>query len=129
MHSHLGVLGVTGFRMKDLAANPLDHVEGGKWSARRAELSAWLDALNPDLSAFEKRGGNIGTNDTLASPASQPDYYQAVLDKMGLRLPEVTVMDFRCAFSFSTAFPRVRFRSSEIQKGSGGSCGFLRLQR
>jgi hypothetical protein len=87
MHSHLGALGVTGFLMKDLAANPLDYVEGGKWSARRAELSAWLDALNPDLSAFEKRGGKmivaIGTNDTLASPGSQLDYYQAVLDKMG----------------------------------------------
>jgi pimeloyl-ACP methyl ester carboxylesterase len=87
MHSHLGALGVTGFLMKDLTANPLDYVEGGKWSARRAELSAWLDALNPDLSAFEKRGGKlivaIGTNDTLASPGSQLDYYQAVLDKMG----------------------------------------------
>jgi feruloyl esterase len=86
-HSHLGVLGVTGFLMKDLSANPLDYVEGGKWSARRAELSTWLDATNPDLSAFEKRGGKmivaIGTNDTLASPGSQLDYYQAVLDKMG----------------------------------------------
>jgi len=86
-HSHLGVLGVTGFLMQDLSANPLDYVEGGKWSARRAELSAWLDSTNPDLSAFEKRGGKmivaIGTNDTLASPGSQLDYYQAVLDKMG----------------------------------------------
>ena len=87
MHSHLGVLGVTGFLMKDLSANPLDYVEGGKWSARRAEISQWLDATNPDLSAFQKRGGKmivaIGTNDTLASPGSQLDYYQAVLDKMG----------------------------------------------
>ncbi len=87
MHSHLGVLGITGFLMKDLSANPLDYVEGGKWSARRAELSQWLDSTNPDLSAFQKRGGKmivaIGTNDTLASPGSQLDYYQAVLDKMG----------------------------------------------
>ncbi len=87
MHSHLGVLGVTGFLMKDLSANPLDYVEGGKWAARRAELSAWLDSTNPDLSAFEKRGGKmivaIGTNDTLASPGAQLDYYQSVLDKMG----------------------------------------------
>ena len=29
VHSHLGVLGVTGFLMKDLSANPLDYVEGG----------------------------------------------------------------------------------------------------
>lgn len=43
MHSHLGALGVTGFLMKDLTANPLDYVEGGKFAARRAELSQWLD--------------------------------------------------------------------------------------
>ena len=30
MHTHLGVLGVTGFLMSDLAANPLDYVEGGR---------------------------------------------------------------------------------------------------
>jgi feruloyl esterase len=87
MHSHLGALGVTGFLMKDLSGNPLDYVEGGKFAARRAELSQWLDGTNPDLSAFQKRGGKmivaIGTNDTLASPASQLDYYQSVLDKMG----------------------------------------------
>ena len=86
-HSQLGILGTTAFLMKDLTANPLDYVEGGKWAARRAEISAWLDATNPDLSAFQKRGGKmivaIGSNDTLASPGSQLDYYQSVLDKMG----------------------------------------------
>ena len=89
MHSHLGVLGVTGFLMKNLAANPLDYVEGGPHNARRSEISGVLDSTNPDLSAFEKRGGRmivtIGTNDTLASPGAQLDYYQAVLDKMGRR--------------------------------------------
>ena len=48
-----------------------------------------LDSTNPDLRAFEKRGGKmivtIGTNDTLASPGAQLDYYEAVLDKMGRR--------------------------------------------
>jgi feruloyl esterase len=87
MHSHLGAIGVTGFLMKDPTENPLDYVEGGKFAARRAELSQWLDGTNPDLSAFQKRGGKmivaIGTNDTLASPASQLDYYQSVLDKIG----------------------------------------------
>jgi feruloyl esterase len=87
MHSHLGVLGVTGFLMKDLAANPLDYVEGGTFDRRRLELSSILDGTNPDLSAFQKRGGRmivtIGTNDTLASPGAQLDYYQAVLDRMG----------------------------------------------
>jgi hypothetical protein len=86
-HSHLGVLGVTGFLMKDTRANPLDYVEGGALNARRLEISAWLDSTNPDLSAFAKRGGKmivaIGTNDTLASPGAQLDYYQSVLDKMG----------------------------------------------
>src|SRR5919204_136573 len=86
-HSHLGVLGVTGFLMKDTSANPLDYVEGGKWNARREELSQWLDSNNPDLSAFAKRGGKmivaIGTNDTLASPGAQLDYYQSVIDTMG----------------------------------------------
>ena len=86
-HSHLGVLGVTGFLMKDPTANPLDYLEGGKWNVRREELSPWLDSTNPDLSAFAKRGGKmivaIGTNDSLASPGAQLDYYQSVLDKMG----------------------------------------------
>jgi len=86
-HSHLGILGVTGFLMKNTTANPLDYVEGGPLNGRREEISAWLDATNPDLSAFARRGGKmivaIGTNDTLASPGAQLDYYQSVLDKMG----------------------------------------------
>jgi feruloyl esterase len=86
-HSHLGVIGVTGFLMKNPAANPLDYVEGGAFNARREEISAWLDSTNPDLSAFAKRGGKmivaIGTNDSLASPGAQLDYYQSVLDTMG----------------------------------------------
>jgi len=87
MHAHLGILGVTGFLMKNLSANPLDYLEGGAFNQRRQELSAILDATNPDLSAFHKRGGKmvvtIGTNDTLASPGAQLDYFQSVLDKMG----------------------------------------------
>ncbi len=87
MHSHLGIAGVTGFLFQDLSANPLDYVEGGKLNKRREEISQWLDSTNPDLSAFYKRGGKmivtIGTNDTLASPGAQLDYYQSVLDKMG----------------------------------------------
>jgi pimeloyl-ACP methyl ester carboxylesterase len=86
-HSHLGILGVTGFLMKDTKANPLDYVEGGGLNARRVEISGWLDSTNPDLAAFAARGGKmivaIGTNDTLASPGAQLDYYQSVIDKMG----------------------------------------------
>ena len=87
MHAHLGVLGVTGFLMRDPAANPLDYGEGGAFEPRRHELSAWLDSTDPDLSRFAGRGGKlivaIGTDDTLASPGAQLDYYQSVIDKMG----------------------------------------------
>jgi Tannase and feruloyl esterase len=87
MHAHLGVLGVTGFLMKNMEANPLDYREGGAFNHRRQELSAILDATNPDLSAFQRRGGKmivtVGTNDTLASPGAQLDYFQSVLDRMG----------------------------------------------
>jgi tannase/feruloyl esterase len=87
MHAHLGILGVTGFLMKDLSANPLDYVEGGPLNQRRVELSAILDSTNPDLSAFHKRGSKlivvIGTDDTLASPGAQVAYFQSVIDKMG----------------------------------------------
>ncbi len=86
-YSHMGVLGVTGFLMQDLQANPIEYVEGGKWNARREEISQWLDSTNPDLSAFHERGGKmivtIGTNDTLASPGAQLDYYQSIIDTMG----------------------------------------------
>ncbi len=85
-YTWMGQLGVTGFLMKDLNANALDYTES-KYADRRRELSAILDSTNPDLSAFVKRGGKmivaIGTNDTLASPGAQLDYYQSVLDKMG----------------------------------------------
>jgi hypothetical protein len=87
MHAHLGVLGVTGFLMRDLSANPLDYEEGGRWNRRREELSAILDATDPDLRPFANRGGKmivtIGTNDTLASPGAQLDYYAAIVDRMG----------------------------------------------
>ena len=85
--AHLGILGVTGFLMQDLKANSLDYVEGGRWNKRREEISVWLDATNPDLSAFYKRGGKmiitIGLMDNLASDGAQLDYYQSLIDKMG----------------------------------------------
>ena len=62
-------------------------MEGGPLNKRRVELSAIVDSTNPDLSAFQKRGGKlivvVGTNDTLASPGAQMAYFQSVLDKMG----------------------------------------------
>jgi len=86
-YNWIGVLGVTGFLMQDLQANALDYVEGGKYRPRREALSGILDSSNPDFSAFVRRGGKmivaIGTNDTLASPGTQLDFYQSILDKMG----------------------------------------------
>ena len=85
-YNWIGVLGMSAFLMRDLHANPLDYVEG-KYNPRREELSAILDSDNPDFSAFARRGGKmivaIGSNDTLASPGTQLDFYQAILDKMG----------------------------------------------
>jgi len=85
-YTWLGQLGVTGFLMKNLDANALEYTES-KYAERRRELSAILDSTNPDLSAFQKRGGKmivaIGTNDTTAPPGEQLDYYKSVVDKMG----------------------------------------------
>jgi feruloyl esterase len=86
-HGSLGTLGVTGFLMKDIKANPLDYVEGGQWNKRREQLSKWLDSTDPDLSAFYKNGGKIiitiGLMDNIASPGAQLDYYQSLLNKLG----------------------------------------------
>jgi hypothetical protein len=87
LHNSLGTLGVTGFLMKNIKANPLDYVEGGQWNKRREQISEWLDSDNPDLSAYYTNGGKIiitiGTMDNIASCGAQLDYYQALIDKMG----------------------------------------------
>src|SRR5664280_830842 len=87
VHSSLGVLGVTGFLMQNLSANPLDYMEGTAMNERRKQISEWLDATNPDLSAFYKHGGKIiltvGTQDFIASSGAQLDYYQSLINKMG----------------------------------------------
>lgn len=87
IYTHLGIAGATGFTMRNLSANALDYVEGGIYNDRRVEISAYLDATNPNLNPFKSAGGKllatIGTNDTLASPGAQLDYYQSVVDTMG----------------------------------------------
>jgi pimeloyl-ACP methyl ester carboxylesterase len=87
VHSSLGVLGVTGFLMQNLSANPLDYAEGKAMNERRKQISEWLDATDPDLSAFYKHGGKIilavGTQDFIASSGAQLDYYQSLINKMG----------------------------------------------
>ena len=86
-HSSLGILGVTGFLMQNLSANPLDYTEDEPMNKRRKQISEWLDATDPDLSAFYKHGGKIivtvGTQDFIASSGAQLDYYQSLINKMG----------------------------------------------
>lgn len=114
MHTHLGVVGVTGFLMQDLSANPLDYVEGGQWNKRREEISEWLDSTDPDLSAFYDRGGKlivtIGTADNLASDGAQLDYYQSLIDKMG----QSTVDNFARLYVIPQAGHVLSGRSYEI---------------
>jgi hypothetical protein len=87
LFAHIAVPGVAAGLMRDLNANPLDFVETEAITRKRHELSEVLDSTNPDLSAFNRRQGKmivvIGTNDTLASPGAQLDYYQSVIDRMG----------------------------------------------
>lgn len=49
--------------------------------------AAWMNAINPDLSAFKKHGGKLliyhGWNDQLISPEFTVNYYRDVLERMG----------------------------------------------
>ena len=118
MHGHLGVLGVTGFLMRDPSANPLDYEEGGRFNRRREELSAVLDSTDPDLRPFARRGGRmivtIGTDDTLASPGAQLDYYESVLQTTGRR----AVDDFARFFVIPQANHGLAARTADVD-GSG----------
>lgn len=85
----LGSPGLTGFLLKDLAANPLTYPRSPALVARQKQLSEWVDSNNPDLRRFQRLGGKmivaIGTNDTLASPGAQLDYYESLVKRMGTR--------------------------------------------
>src|SRR5690606_14625570 len=58
MFSALGSIGVNGFIMQDITANPLEY-DVEQYRARREQIAAWLDTTNPDLSAFRERGGKM----------------------------------------------------------------------
>ena len=55
--------------------------------AAREKTGDQLDAINPDLSAFQARGGKLilyhGWNDPAISPLGTIDYYNSVVDRMG----------------------------------------------
>jgi hypothetical protein len=84
----LGSIGVNGFMMQDITANPLDYDEA-EYRERREQVAAWLDTTDADLDAFRDRGGKmivaVGTDDTIAPSGEQLDYYQSILDEMGRR--------------------------------------------
>ena len=84
----LGSIGVNGFMMQDITANPLDYNEE-EFRERREQVAAWLDTTDADLDAFRDRGGKmivaVGTDDTIASSGEQLNYYQTILDEMGRR--------------------------------------------
>jgi len=58
-----------------------------KYADRVAEVSRLIDANNPDLSAFKKRGGKVlmlhGTIDFAISPFNTTAYYKRVIKAMG----------------------------------------------
>jgi feruloyl esterase len=66
---------------------PLLDFKPANYRARLQELSALLDATDPDLSAFRRRGGKllmkVNTTDYAANPRWSYAYYQKVVDQMG----------------------------------------------
>lgn len=84
--SNLGSLGVVGFMMQDIDADPLDF-SIDRFRERREQVSEWLDTTDPDLRAFHQRGGKliviVGTDDTTAPSGEQQSFYQTVIDFMG----------------------------------------------
>jgi feruloyl esterase len=84
--SNLGSIGVIGFILQDLEADPLTF-DIERVRARREQASEWLDSTDPDLSGFKGRGGKlvviVGTDDTTAPSGEQLNFYQTILDHMG----------------------------------------------
>ncbi len=64
-----------------------DPVNPGKYQQRLVDLSRIIGATNPDLSAFNARGGKLillhGAADTAVSPNATTDYFKAVVARMG----------------------------------------------
>ncbi len=70
------------------AQKKLDEINwGADIDTYTAALAPWLNAENPDLSAFAKRGGKIiistGTADSIVPWHATVDYYERVIEKAG----------------------------------------------
>jgi feruloyl esterase len=65
----------------------LQHYRPEQHAARVSEISALMDASDPDLSAFQARGGKLILLENLADYAQSPlagvRYYSAVVERMG----------------------------------------------
>lgn len=74
--------------VRDPNANLLE-VDLAKYAKELRELSELIDAANPDLSAFRKRGGRlilkVNTTDYTVNPRWVMDYYDKVRQTMGAR--------------------------------------------
>jgi feruloyl esterase len=70
------------------AKKNLDDINfGADFDTYTAALAPYLNAENPDLSAFEKRGGKIlmtsGSVDSVVPPQATIDYYERVIERTG----------------------------------------------
>ena len=74
--------------VRDPNANLLD-VDLAKYAKELQQLSALIDAGNPDLSAFQRRGGKlilkVNTTDYTVNPRWIMDYYEKMQKAMGAR--------------------------------------------
>jgi hypothetical protein len=66
------------------------HFEPARFQDRMREVSALMDSMDPDLSAFAARGGKLIISEHMADYAQSPyagiDYYLTVTERMGPKL-------------------------------------------
>ena len=76
------------FIMRDARANPLDYSPNA-YAERVRQISALMDATDPDLSAFAKHGGKLivkeHMGDFAQSPFAGAEYYESVVRRMGAK--------------------------------------------
>ena len=89
LHAFLYDVYYRGFVVRDPGADAMafDPLNPGAYQERVSYLSSLTWAGNPDLSAFQKRGGKLlllhGTSDSLIPIGWTTEYYQSVVAKMG----------------------------------------------
>lgn len=91
------------FIAQNAAFDPLTY-EPANFRERVLQVSQWMDATNPDLSAFRARGGKLilreDMSDTAQSPLTGLNYFDAVVARMGA----ATVGEFFAAYA-ATGLP------------------------